>query len=115
LRLSSYDICSNIHYGYIVRLVGFSQKELTRGAGAAQVLAGTSSTEWFSSNFDDPSDQAAILMGITLYDTHELIAQEHDYGITINYDLFWQVFNDYADRFTRIKRLIMTPSSRGVR
>ena len=54
-------------------------------------------------------------MGITLYDTHELIAQEHDYGITFNYDLFWQVFNEYAGRFTRQVWLDLTPSHRRVK
>ena len=110
-----YDIWSNIHYGYIGRLVGFSQTELKLGAGAAQIVARTSSPEWSSSNFDDPSDQAAILIGITLYNTHQLIAQEHDYGITINYDLFWQAFDKYDELLTRQKRLILTPSHHGVR
>ena len=111
-----YDIWSNIHYGYIGRLVGFSQKELTGGAGLAQIVTDRRvSREWTSSNFDDPSDQAAILIGITLYDTHELIAQVHDYGITINYDLFWQEFNEYAGRLTRDIWLDPTPSHRRVK
>lgn len=77
-----FDVWSNLHYGYIGKSVGFSQWELLNGAGAAQVADGTNPPGYwgrrterlgdadFLAAFDDPKDQAAIRLGITLWSTH---------------------------------------------
>jgi hypothetical protein len=77
-----FDIWSNLHYGYIGKSVGFSQWELLNGAGAAQVADGTNPPGYwgrrterigdadFLAAFDDPKDQAAIRVGINLWNTH---------------------------------------------
>lgn len=76
----NFDIWSNLHYGYVGRCVGFSAWTLKAGAGYAQVSAGTSPDGYISRRFgtlgdgdflaafDDPKDQAAIQVGIALWD-----------------------------------------------
>ena len=79
----SYDLWSNIHYGFIGAYAGFTEVELLVGAGVAQVF--DNSPEQLEGNAevnrriydalsnrlgaenDDPSDQQAILIGIRLY------------------------------------------------
>jgi hypothetical protein len=70
-----YDIWSNIHYGYVGRACGFSPDQLLDGAGVEQVGSDLwngrrpSATPGVSGmrRFDDPSDRAAVSMGINLY------------------------------------------------
>ena len=79
----SYDLWSNIHYGFIGAYAGFTEVELLVGAGVAQVF--DNSPEQLEGNAevnrriydalsnrlgaenDDPSDQQAILIGIRLH------------------------------------------------
>lgn len=70
-----YDIWSNIHYGYVGRACGFSDSMLLDGAGLEQIgsdlLRGhwPTRTQGISSlrGFDDPSDRAAIAIGVRLH------------------------------------------------
>jgi hypothetical protein len=76
-----FDTWSNIHYGYIGASCGFSQWMLLSGAGAAQVMAGTVPDGYWSRRFqtlgdadfmgafDDPKDQQAIRVGISLFNS----------------------------------------------
>ncbi|MEO0443635.1 MAG: polymorphic toxin type 44 domain-containing protein [Pseudomonadota bacterium] len=80
----NFDIWSNIHYGYVGRSVGFSAWTLKAGAGYAQKMAGTNPPGYwmrridslgdadFLAAFDDPKDQAAIVIGINLWDQYKL-------------------------------------------
>ena len=83
----SYETVANIHYGYVGMAAGFMDVELLGGAGAAQVkdhffdllLAGKS-PDWgaigtLQTYFDDPEDQAAIRIGIDLYNQRKNIYQ----------------------------------------
>jgi len=63
-----WDVPANIHYGFVGRASGFDATVLLAGAGVAQIKAGTSKPEYWSSWFDDPKDQAAIRVGMELYD-----------------------------------------------
>ena len=64
-----YDIWANINYGYAGRAAGFSHKELLVGAGVGQIASDRGKRHYTkSSNWDDLSDQAAIRIGIALYD-----------------------------------------------
>jgi hypothetical protein len=79
-RSYKFDIWSNLHYGYIGLSVGFSRWVLLAGAGAAQLKAGTSPPGYwkrrvgsigdfdFLAAFDDPADQAAIEVGMDLWE-----------------------------------------------
>lgn len=70
-----YDIWSNIHYGYLGIACGFSASTLLNGAGLEQI----GSDIWRHrlpqrrpgvaglAGFDDPSDQTAIQIGISLF------------------------------------------------
>ncbi len=65
-----YDIVANIHYGYVGRAGGFSTDALLNGAGVAQITSRTSDWSYWWSRFDDPADQAAILVGIYLWEQY---------------------------------------------
>ena len=85
------DIWGNVHYGYIGKAVGFSDFELTNGAGAAQVKTMIivltdyddsgpikdglkrllSSPLDFLGAFDPPDDAAAVRLGIDLWNTYQ--------------------------------------------
>jgi hypothetical protein len=80
----SSDTWSNIHYGYVGRDVGFSAAELAWGAGIAQLgheiykvfrNDPVRDTNYFGNlfagrlaRFEDPADQAAIRLGVELWD-----------------------------------------------
>jgi len=76
----NFDMWSNIHYGFVGRAVGFSAWTLKSGAGAVQVTARTVPPGYWDrrfnkigdadvlSAFDDPADQAAIILGMDLFD-----------------------------------------------
>lgn len=57
----SYNIWSNIHFGYIGKAIGFWEWLLKKGA------------DWAKNGFfgDDPKDKAAIDIGYQLYDTYK--------------------------------------------
>ena len=73
-----YDVWSNLHYGYVGSAAGFSSSVLLDGAGLEQIgstlLRGKIPTKSPDVSglraWDDPSDRAAITMGITLYRTN---------------------------------------------
>lgn len=73
-----YDIWSNIHYGYVGLACGFSKSALLDGAGLEQVGSDIFRGRMPSSrpgvsgarSYDDPSDQEAISIGITLYQAY---------------------------------------------
>ena len=53
----------NYHFGYVGTRQGIPEAILRSGAGVAQILAGTSQPGFFTSLFDDPSDQEQIARG----------------------------------------------------
>lgn len=75
----NFDIWSNIHYGYIGLLIGFSEEILKMGAGIAQLIRmgviESFGVECKASGLelaclpalDDPVDQAAIQIGFDLW------------------------------------------------
>lgn len=77
-----FDIWSNVHYGFVGRFIGFSAWLLKAGAGYAQVAAGTVTEGYWSRRFetlgdgdfmaafDDPLDQAALMVGVDLWDNN---------------------------------------------
>jgi len=91
-RLLRYDIWSNIHYGYVGRASGFSQPELTGGAGIEQIgsnwLSGASphfsqGADNWAASWDDPSDNAAIQIGIHLWNEHSLAVKPSDLYLAV--------------------------------
>ncbi len=91
-RLYYFDIWSNIHYGYVGRASGFSQPELTGGAGLEQIgsnwVRGLPShrspgaDNWLAS-WDDPSDNAAIQIGIRLWEQYGLAVRPADIYLAV--------------------------------
>ncbi len=74
----SYDVWSNIHYGYVGRAVGLPEDLLLEGAGLAQTLTALKSVQSLKEalqrardegmrGIDDPHDQAAIRLGFSLF------------------------------------------------
>jgi len=64
-----YENFGNFHYGAVGHAAGFNDEILLRGAGFAQLLAGTSDPDWAKysgpdSYHDDPTDQTWIRAGI---------------------------------------------------
>ncbi len=74
-ELYYYDIWSNIHYGYVGAACGFSESALLDGAGTEQIVSDVlrggwpraSGTSGGMRRYDDPSDRAAITIGISLW------------------------------------------------
>jgi hypothetical protein len=71
-----YDVWSNIHYGYVGKVAGFTDNELLDGAGLAQLIsdirqgkAKVYDKKAFPGmqSFDDLPDQANIKLGIRLF------------------------------------------------
>lgn len=60
------ETVGNFHYGYVGSEV-FSPTVLKAAAGLVQITSGTAKLEWFSTYFDDPSDQSDIQWGIDIY------------------------------------------------
>lgn len=76
-RTYRFDIWSNIHYGYVGRAAGFPGGELTGGAGVEQIGSNFASgnpsalslgADNLFAAYDDPSDNAAIQIGVNLWD-----------------------------------------------
>lgn len=78
-----FDIWSNIHYGYVGKSIGISAWALLSGAGAAQSIGSEVPDGYIArrleklgdadvfSALDDPRDQIAINIGMTLWDRHQ--------------------------------------------
>ena len=90
-----YDAWANINYGYAGRAAGFTHEELLKGAGMGQIASDLVTDQTvnygMSSNFDDPADQAAVRIGMALYD---------QYGLNIDEDKFRQAFQREARHLT---------------
>ena len=75
-----YDVWANINYGYAGRAGGFTSEALLKGAGSAQAASDLVKYRRLnfdeSSHYDDPADQAAIRIGMALYDDHRLNIDE---------------------------------------
>ncbi len=77
----SFDIWSNIHFGYVGAAVGFSRTTLLRSAGAAQAMFSSIPDGYLERLFgapsgileaaDDPRDQHAITLGVDLREAAE--------------------------------------------
>ena len=75
-KMLQYDIWSNIHYGYVGRVCGFSEYVLLSGAGFAQAKKTGPMDGWVSRvfevglfrSFDDPRDQQVIEVGFEIFD-----------------------------------------------
>ena len=87
-----YDIWSNIHYGYVGRASGFSQPELTGGAGIEQFGSDLYNRQWpyqslgadsWLASWDRPSDNAAIQIGIRLWDQYRLAVRPADIYLAV--------------------------------
>lgn len=93
-KIISYDVWSNIHYGYVGRSVGFSETVLLAGAGYAQLWNSGGYDGWLLralqqnplSAMDDPRDQEAIKLGVKLFEEHGLKMSFEDFykTLTIN-------------------------------
>jgi RHS repeat-associated protein len=90
--LYRFDTWSNIHYGYVGRASGFSQLELTGGAGIEQIGSDLVSgkrpqrspgADNWAASFDDPSDNAAIQIGITLWNRYALSVKPADVYLAV--------------------------------
>ncbi|EOP46348.1 polymorphic toxin type 44 domain-containing protein [Bacillus cereus] len=57
----------NFHFGYVGKAIGFTDLELTGGAGFYQLLSRTSEWSYYQTFFDDPRDQEMIKLGIDYY------------------------------------------------
>lgn len=68
-----YDIVANIHYGYVGKAAGFSNLELTSGAGVAQILDNWNGVlpDYL---WDEPEDADAIRAGIEMFGGKSLCA-----------------------------------------
>ncbi len=65
-----YEDFGNFNFGATGAALGLSNYVLLRGAGIAQIMAGTSAPEWSFWGFshgDDPEDQLQIRAGINFY------------------------------------------------
>lgn len=86
----NFDVWSNIHYGFVGRAVAFSAWTLKTGAGGAQVMDRTVPPGYWSRRFnkfgdadflsalDDPADQAAIVLGMDLFDSKGIAVTDAD-------------------------------------
>jgi len=91
-RLYYFDIWSNIHYGYVGRASGFSQPELTGGAGIEQIVSDWVSgvpphrspgADNWAASWDHPSDNAAIQIGIRLWNQYGLAVRPADIYLAV--------------------------------
>jgi hypothetical protein len=91
-RLYRFDIWSNIHYGYVGRASGFSQPELTGGAGIEQIGSDlynktvphrSPGADNWAASWDDPSDNAAIQIGIRLWNQYGLAVKPADLYLAV--------------------------------
>ena len=65
------EYIGNFHYGYAGATI-FADSVLLTAAGFVQILSGTSDIKYYSSYFDQPSDQLAIQDGIDSYNAGDL-------------------------------------------
>ena len=94
----SFDTWSNIHYGFVGSAAGFSAEELLEGAGLEQVgtniiksktIVSQPGMEGFK-QFDYPSDQASIQLGIYLWITYGINLRPENIIQTLS---FWNGLN----------------------
>jgi RHS repeat-associated protein len=87
-----FDIWSNIHYGYVGQAVGFSETELTGGAGieqigsdgiSGQVPSRSAGADNWAAAWDDSSDNAAIQLGISLWNQYGLTVRPADLYLAV--------------------------------
>ena len=64
--LLRFDDIGNIHYGFVGSIL-YTPATLLQAGGIVQIATGTSSINYWDSNFDDPRDQEMIKIGIYLY------------------------------------------------
>ena len=60
----------NFNYGATGRAAGIDASILRGAGGVVQIGTGTSSWDFYDSNFDDPIDQEMIQQGIDWYDAN---------------------------------------------
>ena len=91
-RLYFYDIWSNIHYGYVGRASSFSQPALTGGAGVEQIGSDLYNRQWphqapgadnWLASWDQLSDNAAIQIGIRLWNQYGLAIKPADLYLAV--------------------------------
>ena len=88
----SKDTMANLLYGYVGSSIGFSEDVLLFFAGANEVISGDAHLEDWATNFDHSLDQAAINLGIQLYEQYgldgvteaELTAILQDSGLSLD-------------------------------
>jgi hypothetical protein len=81
-----YDIWTNLHFGYVGSAAGFTADQLLQGAGVAQMLSDEYHTGLITqhppaigfASYDNPHDQAAINVGISLWWHFALWVQPSD-------------------------------------
>ncbi len=87
-----FDIWSNIHYGYVGQASGFSQSELTGGAGVEQIGSDlynkvlphrSPRADNWAASWDNPSDNAAIQIGIRLWNQYGLAVRPADIYLAV--------------------------------
>lgn len=100
-RSYSYETWSNIHYGYVGRAVGIDAWTLRAGAGAAQYMDGNSPSGYWDRRldnigdadvlaaFDEAEDQAAIDIGIRLWE---------EFGTELTEQDLMRALRDVSDR-----------------
>lgn len=93
-----FDVLANVHFGYVGRASGFSSEELLAGAGMAQIMGGTSDWSFAWSYFDDPIDQAAISVGMYLYDEYG------QYGLELTEAMLQEALALYNVRMSELEQ-----------
>ena len=91
-RLYRYDTWSNLHYGYVGGVSGFTEAELIQGAGLEQIGSDLFSrvrprrspeTSDFMASWDDASDTAAIQVGYRLWAQYGLTVRPADVYLAV--------------------------------
>jgi RHS repeat-associated protein len=87
-----FDIWSNIHYGYVGRAANFTGNELINGAGVEQIGSDiynkntpsrSSNAPTWRASWDDPSDTAAIQIGIDMWNRYGLTVTTADLYLAV--------------------------------
>lgn len=62
----------NFLYGYVGKVVGYSDRVLLVMGGVAAIIADTADFRHWRTYFDDPEDQAMISWGIAVFNVHSV-------------------------------------------